>query len=247
VSAFDALRAALSDARNWNAELPTGQTLMVKLREPTGAGEVRVHPLGTLAVRQGVVPLNLQRDIDKFGDAPVAGARRFSVSRVAIEGANQTTNPVQDDFAPGQFFEMTDDARIASPSFEPMQAGLRIGETAFTFGFDERAESPLEFETRVVDRFAATEPPPPARDYRLSDRVLLLQALHGAAGRSVLRRAEPPAGFAPFARVEETRFAQVGADLKPVAAQGLTFAEASGAKTRDTRKRLIVREFETVK
>jgi hypothetical protein len=205
-----------------------------------------VHPLGTLAVRQGVVPLNLQRDIDKFGDAPVAGARRFSVSRVAIEGANQSTNPVQDDFAPGQFFEMTDDARIASPSFEPMQAGLRIGETAFTFGFDERAESPLEFETRIVDRFAAVEPPPPARDYRLSDRVLLLQALHGAAGRSVLRRAEP-SGFAPFAHVQEARWAQVGADLKSATAQGLTFAEASGAKTRDARKRLVIREFETVK
>ena len=245
VSAFDALRTALSDARSWNAELPVGQTLIVKLREPVAAGEVRVHPLGTLAVRQGVVPLNLSRDIDKFGEAPVAGARRFSVSRVAIEGASQRVDPLQDDFAPGQFFEMTDDARIASPSFESMQAGLRIGETAFTFGFDERAESPLEFETRTVDRFAAVEPPPPARDYRLSDRVLMIQALHGAAGRSVLRRAEP-AGVTPFARVEETRWAQVGADLKSATAQGLTFAEASGVRTRDVRKRLVVREFETV-
>jgi hypothetical protein len=246
VSAFDALRVALSDARSWNAELPAGQTLIVKLREPVAAGEVRVHPLGTLAVRQGVVPLNLQRDIDKFGEAPVAGARRFSVSRVAIEGANQRIDPLQDDFAPGQFFEMTDDARIASPSFEPMQAGLRIGETAFTFGFDERAESPLVYETRIVDRFAAVEPPPPSRDYHLSDRVLALQALHGAAGRSVLRRTEP-SGFAPFARFEETRWVQVGADLKPVAAQGLTFAEAIGASRRDVRKRLVVREFETVR
>jgi hypothetical protein len=33
-------------------------------------------------VRQSVVPLNLSRDLDKFNDSPIAGARRFQVSRV---------------------------------------------------------------------------------------------------------------------------------------------------------------------
>ena len=60
------------------------QTGIVTLREAPADGVLRAHPLGTLAVRQGVVPLNLERDIDKLGDAPVAGARRFTVTRVAI-------------------------------------------------------------------------------------------------------------------------------------------------------------------
>jgi hypothetical protein len=45
---------------------------------------LRVHPLGTLTVRQSVVPLNLSRDIDKFNDSPIAGARRFTVTLVAV-------------------------------------------------------------------------------------------------------------------------------------------------------------------
>ena len=66
-----------------------------------------------------------------------------------------------DDFAPAQFFEMSDEARLASPSFEPMQAGMRIGSPEFAFGFAQRVESALEYETRIVDRKAATAPPPP--------------------------------------------------------------------------------------
>ena len=84
VDAFAQLRAALADTRSWSAELPPGQTGIVTLREAPADGVLRAHPLGTLAVRQGVVPLNLERDIDKLGDAPVAGARRFTVTRVAI-------------------------------------------------------------------------------------------------------------------------------------------------------------------
>jgi hypothetical protein len=243
VSAFDQLRTALSDSRSWTAELPRGQTGIVKLRESKVENEFRVHPLGTLTVRQSVVPLNLARDIDKFGESPVAGARRFTVSGVAIEGAGgQSTTPLQEDFAPAQFFEMTDEAKIASPSFEPMQAGLRVGATDFAFGFDQRIESPLDYETRIVDRSAPVAPPPPARDYQLTETLLAMQAWYGPAGRSVLRR-EKPIAPRPFSKIEATRFTRVAADLEPVGARDLTFAEALGSG-RDTRRRVVAREFE---
>jgi hypothetical protein len=205
-----------------------------------------VHPLGTLAVRQSVVPLNLDRDIDKFGDSPVAGARRFAVTRVAIEGGEQTSSAVQDDFAPAQFFEMSDDARLASPSFEPMQAGLRIGSSEFACGFSERVESPLDYETRIIDRKAAVPPPPPTTDYRLSEVLLAMHALHGAAGRSALRR-DRPAAAAPFATIQPARWSAVSDQLAPLPGvkRDVTFVEAFGTSVAQ-RQRLVVREFELV-
>jgi hypothetical protein len=246
VDASVQLRAALADPKSWSAELPQGQARIVSLREAPADGVLRVHPLGTLSVRQSVVPLNLDRDIDKFGDSPVAGARRFTVTRVAIgTGAgNEPSSAVQDDFAPAQFFDMADEARLASPSFEPMQAGLRIGATGFTLGFSRRIESPLEYETRIIDRKAAVPPPPPAPDYRLSEALLSMQALHGAAGRSALRR-ERKAPVTPFAAIQPARWSAVTDELAPLpgAKRDVTFAEAASSASAQ-RTRIIVREFE---
>ncbi len=244
VDASSQLRAALADPKSWNAELPAGQTRIVSLREGAADDTLRVHPLGTLTVRQGVVPLNLARDVDKFGGAPVAGARRFRITRVAVGSGQEATSAVSDDFAPAQYFEMSDEAKLASPSFEPMQAGLRIGSTQYAFAHAQRIESPLEYETRTIDRKAAVAPPPPTRDYRLSESLLELHARHGAAGRSVLRR-ERRALVQPFARMQPVRFAAVGIDLAPVpdAAPDVTFAEALATATL-SRRRMVVREFE---
>ncbi|HEX2515336.1 MAG TPA: DUF6603 domain-containing protein [Chloroflexota bacterium] len=249
VDAFAQLRAALADTRSWSAELPPAQTGIVTLREAPADGVLRAHPLGTLTVRQGVVPLNLDRDIDKLGDAPVAGARRFTVTRVGIGSGGGSAEPgsaVLDDFAPAQFFEMSDEARLASPSFESMPAGMRIGSPELAFGFAQRAESALEYETRVVDRKAATPPPPPQVDYRLSVVLLQLHARHGAAGRSPLRR-ERMATARPFARIEPVRWTAVGDDLAPLpdGKRDVTFAEALGDARRGLRPQgLVVRDFE---
>lgn len=243
VDALVQLREALNDARSWSAELPVGQTRVVALRDAAVEGELRAHPLGTLAVRQSVVPLNLSRDIEKFGESPVSGSRRFAVTGVTIGGAQETSNPVDDDFAPAQFFEMSDDDRLGSPSFEPMQAGLRIGSSEFTLGFGERAESPLEYETRIVDRSAAAPAAPPG-SYRLSAASLAIHALYGAAGRSALRR-ERPATAEPFARIEPARWTAVAEGLAPLdgAASGRTFVEALGG-LQGTRSNMVVRDFE---
>ena len=253
VDASSHLRAALADPKSWSAELPQGQTRIVSLREAAGGSALTVHPLGTLTVRQSVVPLNLDRDIDRFGDAPIAGARRFRVTRVGIKaldapagsaGVNETMSGVSDDFAPAQFFEMSDDAKLASPSFEPMQAGLRIGSQQFQFEFAQRVQSPLEYETRTIDRKAAAPPPPPTSGYRLSLDLLSLHALHGAAGRSPLRR-ERPVPVKGFAKLAAARFSAVSADLVPLAdaKRDVTFVEAQAAAGVQ-RRRMVVREFE---
>ena len=245
VNALDHLRTALADTRSWSTELPPGQTRIVALRESAADGTLRVHPLGTLTVRQSVVPLNLSRDIDKFNDSPIAGARRFTLTRVAVGSGpdNEDTQPLQDDFAPAQFFQMSDDDKLASPSFEPMQAGLRIGTSDFSFALGQGVASPLDFETRIVDRRAAT-PTPPSR-YVLSLERLELHALQGAAGRSPLRQEERRGRPAPFARLEAARFAAVDEGLA-LAAGGkreTSFAEAL-ASTNRRRGGQVINSFE---
>jgi len=82
------------------------------------------------------------------------------------------------------------------------------------------------------------------RGYRLSDALLQVQALHGAAGRSPLRKAD--AVPAPsFARVQAARWSAVGEDLQrlPEAAHEVSFVEALGSAGRK-RQRMVVREFE---
>jgi hypothetical protein len=250
IDAFAQLRLALADAKSWTTELPQGQTRIVSLRESVADGTLRVHPLGTLTVRQSVVPLNLSRDIDKFNDSPIAGARRFTVTRVAVGTGTGTeaTGPVQDDFAPAQFFDMSDDDKLASPSFEPMQAGLRFGASEFAFAVGQCVGSPLEYETRVVDRNFAVPTPPPTIPYVLSLERLRMHAMHGAAGRSSLRREERRAAVQPFVKVEPPRFAAVNKDLALLAdaKRDATFSEAlSSAMLK--RRGMVVNDFELAK
>jgi len=250
IDAFAQLRDALNDAKSWTTELPQGQTRIVSLRETVADGTLRVHPLGTLTVRQSVVPLNLTRDIDKFNDSPIAGARRFTVTRIAVGTATgtETTGSIQDDFAPAQFFEMSDDQKLASPSFEPMQAGMRIGASEFAFAVGQSIASPLDYETRIVDRNAAVPPPPPKVDYVLSRALLEMHAMHGAAGRSSLRREERRASIQPFAKVESPRFAAVTDDLAllPDAKRDVSFSEALGSAAL-RRRSMVVNDFELAK
>jgi hypothetical protein len=250
IDAFAQLTAALNDAKSWTTELPIGQTRIVSLRESVADGTLRVHPLGTLTVRQSVVPLNLTRDLDKFNDSPIAGARRFTVTRVAVGTGTgtETTGTVQDDFAPAQFFEMSDDDKLASPSFEPMQAGLRIGASAFAFSVGQGVASPLEYETRTIDRKAAVPTPPLQTTYVLSRALLEMHAMHGAAGRSSLRVEERRVGIKPFAKVQPLRFTAVTDDLAllPDAKRDVTFSEALSSAALK-RSNLVVNDFELAK
>jgi hypothetical protein len=146
---------------------------------------VVLDPLGNLVVKQQVVPLNTTRDVDTFGGAPVAGARRFQVS-AALGGGAQQVNFVKEGFAPAQFFAMSDDEKIASPSLVDMDAGLVFGSDAVAFAPAQAVASPLEYETVVIDDDA---PPnaPRAERYPLHPERLLQHARFGAVAKAPIR------------------------------------------------------------
>ena len=201
VAVLPRLQEALGQPGNWTARLPAGANGLVQLRPNAGAAtDIRLHPLGTLTVKQGVVPLNT--DISRFGQAAPAGARRFAITSVNLGGQDQkqTTVPIKDFFAPAQFIELTDDQKLSRPSFEPMEAGVSFGTDALSFTTntnDWLEVKTIEFETWILDsetgearRSEAEKPKPqqPALFYQLNHTLLLQQARFGAAGSSELRR-----------------------------------------------------------
>ena len=168
-----------------------------------------MDPLGTLVFRQQVVPLNTARDIETFGGAPVAGARRFAIT-ATFGPHTQTPHPVRDHFPPSQFFEMTDDERLASPSFEEMDAGIEFGSDDVDFDAAQVAAAPLAFETFVVDdKFVPPASGEPAPRYALTVARLLEQARTGSAAMAPIRvagLARFRGARAPIAVVRERRW-----------------------------------------
>ncbi|MEW6736737.1 MAG: DUF6603 domain-containing protein [Acidobacteriota bacterium] len=149
ITVLPLLLEALRDKRNWSGQLPKQEHARVSVREISDNTAILVHPLSDLTISQRVVPLNLE--ISKYGNNTVFGERLFKITAVEIAGKPLPTVPatVTDLFAAGQFLEMSDSEKLASPSFEPMQSGIQIGMDAVSYGAP--IETDIEYETIIVD------------------------------------------------------------------------------------------------
>jgi hypothetical protein len=177
------LKQALGRPQSWTVVRPAGHIQGVTLRSLPPGDTLVLEPLGQLRVRQQVVPLDTARDIDLFGDAPVSGERRFHLT-ATLNGAAQTATPVTDQFAPAQFFAMSDDEKLAAPSFETMGAGLLIGDSTTGFDAAEIVAAPLEYDEIIIDK---SQPAQPTGRYALPPGRLGQLARSGAAARAPVR------------------------------------------------------------
>ena len=189
------LSDALNSASNWTSQLPTGQRQVVTFRAATPAAtDTLLHPLGTLSIKQTVVPLDL--DISCFGSTTPAGARRFSITSVVLGGQNQMASRCA--------ISLRRRSSSRCPTTRSSPARLRVddrrrtasarGSSSITPNDNDWLEVPaIEFETLIVDPNGDTRTsPPPGQTqttrYRLTPILLGLQARFGAAGGSALRR-----------------------------------------------------------
>jgi hypothetical protein len=107
---------------NWVSAIPVNNNLHVSVRKSATAGpKVLIHPFGVLTFRQTLVPLEI--DIDKFGNKLPKDAKNF---KIKINGTGLSTEPVKDQFAPGNFLLMEDAEKLSRPSFEQMTSGFSI-------------------------------------------------------------------------------------------------------------------------
>jgi hypothetical protein len=249
VNVLELLVAALKDTRNWSGQIPDSTRRLVTLREPPASEEVVFHPLGTLGVKQNVVPLDLE--ISRFGNAPPAGARKFAITELKISGKEVRINRVKDFFAPSQFLELSDEEKLAAPSFELMNAGLNAGVTGLTFSDNPQdiVESAIKYETIVVDDVqqekALAEKVPVTIDMEFFKRYVTL----GAAARSDIRRsgnakyrtvagkyALPKTGWTIVSTEDGTQQAAVGFAAGKVSTYAEAFQAVQNLKASDPGK-----------
>lgn len=109
---------AVSDDRNWKADLPanTNQSVTLKKLELPD-GTIIIHPFGVLGVSQKVVPLGLT--INKFGNQKPAADTLFSMTY----GGGGTIDATEE-FAIANFLQLSDSDKLARASFEAMKSGL---------------------------------------------------------------------------------------------------------------------------
>jgi hypothetical protein len=139
---------ALQDPRNWSSQLPDGARQAVSLASPKPDDKtLRVHPMGTLTVRETVVPLDLP--ITRYGDGAPADGSVFVIGDVEINAKPESAQNFQDYFATAQFLTLSDGDKLSKPSFERYDAGLTIGSSAIVAG----ADSPrtVRYEERIID------------------------------------------------------------------------------------------------
>ena len=183
------LVARLSSLTSWRAEpLPIAAGI-VSVRSGGaggGANPLLLHPLGRLEVRQGVVPFNLDRDIDRVGAfIPAGDTRRFAITSAAVGGSGADTVPVFDDFPDGQFFDLSDAERLAAPDFVRREAGVVFGLDQYRTDTAASVSSPVAYtEITVGDDgvpvVAPAPQPPPVHIFDMGFRI-------GAAARAATR------------------------------------------------------------
>jgi hypothetical protein len=120
--------------------------------------------------------------------------RRFAITGVTVGGHDETRQAVKvkEFFAPAQFFEMTDDAKLSRPSFERLDAGVGFGSAAFDFtaNADDWLEvESIAFETITVDKENnQSSRSDPQNPYAVTPALLAKQARYGAAAAAGPRR-----------------------------------------------------------
>lgn len=148
------LLEALERPGNWDGQRTRDDTSVVTIREMDVEGDVLVHPLGTLRVRQTVVPL--EYTIDKFGNHSPAKFTQFRIrdNTIMVAGSGVTLDePAREHFAPEDYRKRSDAENLKGDDFESLLAGRAAGTEPAYYTKDSslRRRADLKYETSVVD------------------------------------------------------------------------------------------------
>jgi hypothetical protein len=202
---------------------------LVSTRSADGTSVI-AHPLAQLDVHETIVPLGLQ--IQCIGAAPVSGATTLAITDFRINGSVIQTQPVQEDFAPAQFFNLSDTEKLARPAFEQHAAGVSTMPGLVVAG-DSITKS-IAYETWYVDAPGGAlrgDPVAPLSGIFITD--LQATASIGAAARAAIRSAGSlryetagkPVSIAPLQFVVTETSTLTPAGVGPVT--GGTYSDAS--------------------
>jgi hypothetical protein len=211
------LSAALADPRNWNSQLPAGVSPLVTTRQIDDATAIFADPSARLEVHEQVVPLGLA--ITRFGSASVSGANQFAITDMRVGNQTMTCDAVQDDFAPAQFFDLSDQDKLARPSFERHDAGAVMHDSLLSNGTPQPKS--IDFETFYIDtpgQIRTDEGVPQPFPWNDIEVVMLT----GSAAQKPISRAGARRYSAPGTPIHVAEPAFVLVDTTTLAPQGAT-------------------------
>jgi hypothetical protein len=252
------MQQALQDKGNWRAQLPRGGESVVTLAITDGAAGVLAHPLGQFQVLQKVAPLGLE--LQRFGNSQIDGASKFELTKLVI-GKDEIENPdpALEFFARSHFVEMTEEQKLAAPSFEKLQGGVTVGKDDYEAAADV-VDAELSFETAYLNPEDTIRRTTKATGVSIGiDKTMVFaHAQHGAAAKSALRAAQAlrPAHAAKI-KVKEPSLQVTDADTQASAVElrGLSRTSTSMAEQSAREKlgaqalnksHLVVEDFELV-
>jgi hypothetical protein len=119
------LRDSVAKIENWSALLPPGGTEAVTLRPAVASAGVLLDPLGGAAFREKLLPLD--KSITKFAENKLSVPVQYNLGQVSSGGVPLTNLSIlQDQFALGQFEELSDQDKLSQPSFSWMDSGFSV-------------------------------------------------------------------------------------------------------------------------
>jgi len=150
-------REQIGFPRNWSATLPQQSAMLVQLvpRLQVDKTEVLAHPSAILEFSEHALPLKVT--LQRFGAAKPQGAAFFDVVGMMTSAGDLVTEPVRSEFAPAQFFELTNDQKMSSPAFKEFDSGVRANPAALV-KFVEPVPRDFGYESGVKDAIAEEFP-----------------------------------------------------------------------------------------
>lgn len=128
------LKRELADTRNWHADLPPNNHLHVSLRKielPAETEMLVIHPAGVLTFSQRSLPLE-DFLIAKFGTRKPLAENKFKITNANSDNATIPADfqSVREQFAPGNFLELSDSEKLSRKSFDNLPSGFKLSATA---------------------------------------------------------------------------------------------------------------------
>jgi hypothetical protein len=224
IDVIAAIRKAVDNVANWRAVLPRGANQHVSLRElPQGGGALVLHPFGALEINQKVAPLNIA--LQRFGSSRPDRGSVFKIDDVHINTAAVVTVATTEQFAPAQFFDLSDAEKLSRAAFAQYDSGLLIGaDTAPQTDF--RRGRPVQYEVIYVP-----ERHPVRLFFKMAATMFNAFARGGAAAQSPLSQQSkaPSAVAAEHVSVTQEQFAVVSTHDMTLHAAPLVFPSATAA------------------
>jgi hypothetical protein len=148
VAVMPILTAEFGKRTNWKAQLPSGSSLLVSLRQLDPADTSLVlHPVGTLQISQRAVPLDLT--LDTVGSQQPSDANRFALD---VQSAGLTkTRELTEQFAPAQFKNASDADKLSEPAFSPQDSGIELGPAGSLYDTGVAHTRNVRYDLTIID------------------------------------------------------------------------------------------------